>query len=124
MPKHKAFGLLEILLVVAVLAILMGGYFTYDRSVQQSASTYQMSMQRSNNAACLANRSALRSQAQMFQINNPSTPLTIENLRAAGMSVPGCPRGGEYQFLPDGNIHCSLHDGPLEPDGQTEPDGQ
>jgi prepilin-type N-terminal cleavage/methylation domain-containing protein len=102
--------LLELLIVLAVLAILAGGYFARNQTSENKQSVYEMSMQRSNSAACIANRAALRTQIEMFRINNPSTPITTENLQKAGVNVPTCPQGGAYGFLPDGRILCSIHD--------------
>lgn len=104
---RRAFVLIELLLVLIVIAILAGGYFGTKGS-DDSKSTYQRSMDTSRNSACLANRVSLRTQIQMFQMNNPGKPVTTENLQAAGYSVATCPDGGAYGFK-DGQILCSKH---------------
>ena len=108
---HKTgFVILELLIVLVVIAILAGGYFSKNRTGDNAQGTYQMSMQRSNNTACIANRAALKTQIQMFKMNNPTTPVSTENLNKAGVNVPVCPQKGAYGFTPDGNILCSHHD--------------
>lgn len=108
--RNSGFVFLELLIVLVVIAILAGGYFSKNRTGDNAQGTYQMSMQRSNNTACIANRSALKTQIQMFKMNNPTTPANTENLTKAGISIPVCPQNGAYGFLQDGNIVCSVHD--------------
>jgi prepilin-type N-terminal cleavage/methylation domain-containing protein len=108
--RNNGFVLLELLIVLVVVAILAGGYFSKNRTGENAQSTYQMSMQRSNNTACIANRAALKTQIQMFKMNNPTTPVSTENLQKASINVPVCPQKGAYGFTPDGNILCSYHD--------------
>ena len=106
--EQKGFALLELLLVVVIVAILAGSYFNRGDSKSES-STYQYSISKSKNSACLANRVALRTSIQMFQMQNPKMAVNTENLQKAGFSVAQCPEGGSYGFKNDGSIVCSKH---------------
>jgi hypothetical protein len=101
--------LLELLIVLVVIAILAGSYFSRNQSTGEQSS-YQRTMSRSNDAACKANRATLRSMIEMYRLNNPGKPVTTENLKKAGMNPPSCPQGGVYGFKKDGTILCSIHD--------------
>lgn len=105
------FVLIELLLVLVVIAILAGGFF--HKGTPTSQSTYQMSMSRSKDAACKANRSTLRTTIEMFKMGHPGEPVTMENMQKAGVNLPTCPEGGAYGYTADGNIICSKH--PDEP---------
>ena len=108
--RRRAFVLIELLLVVAVLLILSGGYFGYRRlTAEQERSTYDATVEKGATAACLANRAALRSSVEIFRMQNSRTPPTAENLAKAGIRFPPCPGGGVYSVAPDGAIVCSKH---------------
>lgn len=102
------FVLIELLLVLIVIAILAGGYFARN-SQKNEQSLYQTSLSRSGDAACKANRMALRNQIEMFRMSHANEAITSENLQKAGLSVPSCPSGGAYGFKKDGTIVCSKH---------------
>jgi prepilin-type N-terminal cleavage/methylation domain-containing protein len=103
------FVLLELLVVLVVVAILAGSYFGRGGPKSDSQSTYERSMSKSNDAACLANRQALRTSIEMFKMNYPQTPVSTENLQKAGYSVATCPDGGSYGFTKEGTLICSKH---------------
>jgi competence protein ComGC len=97
-----------LLVVVAVLSILMGGYFARDGADTES-STYRRTMNKANDTACIANRATLRTQIEMFRMDNASLPVTTENLQAKGVQVPTCPQGGAYGWTKDNTVLCNKH---------------
>ena len=105
----RAFVLIELLLVLVVIAILAGGYFSKNNNIADSRSTYQMSIGRSNNTACLANRTVLKTSIEMYRMAHPNEPVDTEHLKAAGFQTPSCPQGGVYGFQADGTVTCTKH---------------
>lgn len=110
-PGRFAFALLELLLVLAVLAVLGGFYFSRGSVSRPTRSSYEHTVDRSTGAACAANRTAMRSSLEIFRMNNPRAPLTTESLRMSGIILPRCPEGGSYTIAPDGSLICPNHNG-------------
>lgn len=106
--RISGFALLELLAVLVIIAIITGVYFNRGESTKNEISTYQRNMEQSKGAACMANRVALRTSIQMWQLSNPGQALTVENLQKANINVPKCPEDGTYDFK-DGQIVCSVH---------------
>lgn len=107
--QPRGFVLLELLVVLIVVAVLAGSYFGRGGPKGDSQSTYERSMSKSSDAACLANRNALRTSIEMFKMNYPQNPVTTENMQKAGYSVATCPEGGSYGFTKESTLICSKH---------------
>jgi len=104
------FVLIELLLVVVVMAILAAAYFNHGPGEGPAGqSTYQRTMTKSNDAACLANRNSLRTNIEMFRMNNPTAEVNTDNVTKAGYSVPSCPDGGAFGYTREGQLLCSVH---------------
>ena len=104
---RSGFTLIGLLIVLMIIGIL---FYNQNKSATPSGLTQaQVSIEKSNDAACLANRASCRTNIQMYQINYPGEPVTIEAMKARNYNLPGCPDGGTWTILPDGEIHCSLH---------------
>ena len=106
---RRGFTFIGILIAVVIIMILVGRQWGED----PQANLHKMSIERSNDAACRANRVTIVTQYQMWSINNPGRVPSIADLQAAGMSVPRCPDSGEFTILPNGGIHCTRHDAPI-----------
>lgn len=108
--RIRGFALLEILGVVVIIAILAGWYFRSPlESQKEAASQYQQSMDRGNQTACLASRTALRTAIQMHMMQNPGKTPTKEELGRAGINLNVCPEQGDIQIAQDGNLTCTKH---------------
>jgi prepilin-type N-terminal cleavage/methylation domain-containing protein len=105
----KGFAFLEILLVLVVILIMSGWYFSGKSPEQQAAGQYQMSMNRANDAACKANRQTLETEIQMWQMQHQGEPITTEALQKGGINMKSCPDGGTYTIGADGHLTCSKH---------------
>lgn len=105
----SGFMLIELLLVVIVIALLTGYYMKDGSSEKAAASNYQMSMDRSKATACLASRSALRTQIMSYSMQHTNEPLTTEALQKAGINLNVCPSGGTITVSQDGTLQCSIH---------------
>jgi hypothetical protein len=108
--NRRAFTFIEIFLALIIVMILSGYYFSRDRSNQNDVALYDMSMERTKRAACLANRNVLEGYIQAWLISNPGEQVTFEKLQAARYSIPRCPQGGTYTIEPDNTVSCSIHD--------------
>ena len=107
---NSGFAIIEILLVLIVIAMLSGWYFTKGSSPEeQAASQYQQSMDRSKATACIASRSALRTAVMAYSMQNPGNPLTKESLTQSGVNLNVCPEQGEISVQADGTLTCSKH---------------
>ena len=108
--KQRAVAMLELIIVVVVIAILSGWYFSKGgNSAQEAASQYQHSMERSNNTACLASRTGLKTSIQLWQMQNPGKPVNAENLSAANINTKVCPEQGQISITSSGDLVCSKH---------------
>lgn len=108
--KKRGFAILELVIVLIIIAILSGWYFSNGgNSAQQAASQYQHSMEKSNNTACLASRTALKTSIQLWQMQNPGKPVNAENLSTANINTKVCPEQGQISITPSGELVCSKH---------------
>jgi hypothetical protein len=104
-------GILGLLITVAIILYLASKEFQSDPAT--GVSTQKMAMDRSKGAACSMNRQTLSLGVTRWAINHPGETPTVEALQQAGISVPRCPQGGEYIFVPNSqNIYCTVHDPP------------
>ncbi|MFH0793588.1 MAG: prepilin-type N-terminal cleavage/methylation domain-containing protein [bacterium] len=106
--SQRGFMFLEILLVLVIIAILSGWYFTKDKDTQLSY--YQTRMDQASDTACLANRQAVLTKITAWQINHGNEPFSLEAVEKTEGFLPKCPQGGKYFVDKDGKILCTLHD--------------
>ncbi len=103
--SQRGFTLLEILLVLAILGTLTGMYLGPGPGGTPGGPIIYL--ERTQKAACMANRAAFRPKLVEFQIEYGHDP-TPEDLKRMGASIPRCPEGGQYYIL-DGTLYCTLH---------------
>lgn len=119
--SRRGFYLIGLLIVLAIIAILYGVNLTgTDQSGQISS---EVAIDRSEVAACQANRATMRTSIMAWAASHPGTPVTLENMRRSGVALPSCPSGGEYSLGPDARtIYCSVHDpAPGAAEAETSP---
>jgi prepilin-type N-terminal cleavage/methylation domain-containing protein len=107
---NRGFAFIEIILVLVVIAMLSGYYFSKGSPEQQAVSQYQYSMDKSKATACIASRSAMRGAIMTYSMQNPGKPLTKENLAADNIRIDNiCPEHGQITINSDGTLSCSIH---------------
>jgi prepilin-type N-terminal cleavage/methylation domain-containing protein len=108
---HRGFGLIEIMVVVVILMIMVGGYSHFGGfgdGVDQG--TAQMAMDRANDTACQMSRAAAAGNVEMWLVSHPGQTPTTASLRESGISMR-CPHsrsGGTYVYI-DGEVYCTDH---------------
>lgn len=108
--KRSGFALIEIILVLVIIGVLSGWYFSKGSSPsEQAASQYKYSMDKSKATACLASRTAVRSAIMAYSMQNTGKPLTKEGLAQAGIKIDVCPEQGVVSINPDGTLSCATH---------------
>ena len=101
--------MIALLIVLVIIAILYGSQMGWRGTPDPG--TAQYSIERSQDAACTANRSVMATSIMAWSVSHPGEKPTIEAMRASGASVPRCPKGGVYTIGEDGRtVYCSLHD--------------
>ncbi len=112
--NRRGFSLLILLLALCIIGILtarqLSDFLERDR-------TGVSEVQRAGAAACQVNRNVLVTTINIWRMSHPDLPVTIENMRRTGQSIPACPENGVYVIGPDGTIYCSIHAPPPQPQG-------
>ncbi len=105
--EKKGFTILSVLLALVIILILVGNYLGPEKKGEKNWA--QTNIEKSENTACLANRTQLVTQISMYVVNHPGEPLTIDKMQAANYSVPLCPDGGVYSIGKNNEVYCSKH---------------
>lgn len=114
MSPRRGFAFLEILLVLAILLILVGGYSHFGGFGDgPDRGTAEMTLDRAGQTACQVSRAAIATNIQIWQSTHPGTPITPQSLEEAGINMrcPHSRRGGEF-VLVNGELFCTDHDPP------------
>jgi len=108
--SRTGFSMIGILLVLVIIFVLAGYYFGGSLEQQQQAvGTYQFTTQRARNVAEDANLQILQTSVDVWVMQHPGEPCTIEKLQSAGgYSVPAPPAGKKYEI--DDSNHAILVD--------------
>ena len=102
------FVLVEILIVIAIIALLVVGYYGLSNNGEdetQKPSTPKQAIDRGKMVECAANLKNLRAEIELFQIEHDRYPEKFNPSGAAGT----CPVSGKpYVYNPQtGEIHCT-----------------
>ncbi len=106
MRKNSGFTLLEMLIVVAIIAIL----------VAVAVPSFNSSLDKAREATCKANRRSLYLVMHVNYMTDayPSLPVAFSGLYSLHGAEYVCPSGGTYSWVDDGegtgHIACSVHD--------------
>ena len=107
---RRGFVLVEILIVVAIIALLVVGYYGLSgkgdgEGTLNATTTPGQAMERAGLVECAANLKNLRGEIEMFQIENGHYPEKFNPSPPLGV----CPVSGKpYVYDPQtGRIHCT-----------------
>ncbi len=105
--KRRGFYMIGVLIVVVIILILTWNQLGPDPTT--GVTTAQRQIDKSEVAACTANRQTLRTHIATWKINHMGEDLTVQNMQESGVVIPKCPAGGEITIDADGNVYCSKH---------------
>lgn len=104
------------LLIALVIILILSGHYLFPGS-EGEVPLAKSSIDRARDVSYTANKQVLYSQVQIFKMNYPSTPVTIDTMAKAGMSIPQCPNC-EWILTDEGDVYSTLEPPPAP---QTEP---
>lgn len=105
--NRRGFYLIGLLMCLVIIGYLTyGGYFSPN---SQGVSTYQNTMNKTNNAECLSNRAALRPTIVTWQMSHTGETPTIEALAKTNINIPKCRDKGVFSINAAGELFCSFH---------------
>jgi prepilin-type N-terminal cleavage/methylation domain-containing protein len=108
---RRGFALIEIMAVLLILMILVGGYSHFGgfgESVDKGTAT--STMDRANDTACRASRAAVAGNIEMWEMSHVGQAATSVSLAEANISMR-CPhsRTGASYVLVRGTVYCTEH---------------
>ncbi len=115
MTHPRAFALLELLFVVLILLVLVGGYSHFG-GLSEESGTAETSINRASNVACQASRTALMPQINIWISTHPGEQVTAEALTAARINLRCTSSRSNGHFVVENNtLRCTDHDPPTAP---------
>lgn len=121
MRLRRAFAFLEILFVLLILGLLIGGFSWFGGladSADSGAATNTLN--RAQATGCEASRRAAEANVEMWLVNHSGGQISGDLLRASGVSTR-CPHsrtGGTFVYL-NGTVYCTDHFPPVAPAPQV-----
>lgn len=109
----RGFGILEMLITVAILLILVSTYSHFHGFGEGTGESTRTTLDSTSETACSVSRQNVASNIEMWQFSHPGLDPTPDALREAQINMR-CPHsriGGTYVIV-DGEIYCTDHDPP------------
>lgn len=109
-PRRAGFVFVEILLVIVIIGLLIGGYYGLSASGKHQAetkSTPAQAIEKAKSVECANNLNQLRQLIQMYLIDHDAYPREFDPGQQGSMGR--CPVSGRpYVYDPQtGTIHCT-----------------
>ncbi len=105
---QAGFSFVAILVALLVAAALYFGYFRFQSSMSGERTKGIQSIAAAKDVACRTQRQQIERDLQLYSADHDQPARSLDDLRHAGISVPGCPEGGEYR-LSGTRVVCSKH---------------
>ncbi|NLM17966.1 MAG: prepilin-type N-terminal cleavage/methylation domain-containing protein [Candidatus Riflebacteria bacterium] len=109
MKKKKAFSLVEIMIVIAIIGILSG----------MAVPSFKLARDRARLNKCHLNTTQLTHTAEVYNLNKGREPQQVTDLAEfmSGGKIPHCPSNGEYQWVAGTGadaetglvVRCNIH---------------
>ncbi len=96
-------------LLIVVVAIMFSTIYALKSFTETTGAKGPVStLESTKQVACHANIQQLNQFIKQFKILHNGEPVTLENLKKAGLILPKCKAGGEY-IIEDGKFICTIH---------------
>lgn len=115
---RRGFTVIGILMALVIILILSGHYLFPGSDGE--APLAQTSIDRARDVSYTANKQVLYSQVQIFKMNYPNVPVTLEAMQRANVTIPQCPEC-QWILMEDGEIFSTLEPPPDPQGGQAGP---
>jgi hypothetical protein len=102
------FSFLSILAVLVILGFMYFVYVSYGTLDKRPTQSLIEASTGAEGMACQANRQAVEKTLLNWKARNPGRELSLIELKKTGITVPSCPKGGEFT-LRQGTVICSTH---------------
>ncbi|GAB4322334.1 MAG: hypothetical protein Kow0059_17360 [Candidatus Sumerlaeia bacterium] len=102
------------ILMALIIVMILSGYYLWPKD-DASPPLAKVSIDRSRDVAYRANKQVLQTQIEVFRLNYPNQPVSLEALRRANMTIPECPHC-EWIVMSNGEVYSTLEPPPAPPE--------